>query len=278
MKFQKAVKVRVNQIPNHEYHNLLASSFNQKILSGLGDCAWRIFYYAYSMFRGLRNPQDTNYPAQDEWFKFYGYIEPKSVYGKFGWPESFAGEAEGANVANPFMAWIFGNNSRTTKADGTKDDTKDRIFGYWSEPIRLAGVEMAAPAAMPRDYRGDPWLNSVWCDSQIQRGCAAFQQGFKYLPRGASTPSVKELSLVAIGICAAARRHLKYIMETASMGRYAPSYVPDENMRGGVFRKKNAVRDQIEQAIFCYLNYFRGTEDQRAKHNLTGQDIRRGVG
>lgn len=274
MKFPKALKVKINQVPNHQSHNLLASSFNNKIMSGLGDCAWRIFYYAYSMFRGVRNPQDDNYPAQDEWFKFYGYIEPKSAYGKFGWPESFAGEAAGANVANPFMAWIFGNNSRTRKADGTVDDTKDRIFGYWSEPIRLGGIELAAPAKMPTKTRGSPELNLVWSDSQLQRGCAAFVSNFKYLPRGASAPSIKELSLVSLGICAAARRHLKYVMETASMGRYAPNYVPDESMKGGVFRKKNAVRDQIEQAIFYYLSYFRGTEDKRAKHNLTGKDIR----
>ena len=274
MKFPKAVKVKVNQVPNHEYHNLLASSFNTKILSGLGDCAWRIFYYAYSMFRGVRNPQDNNYPAQDEWFKFYGYLEPKSIYGKFGWPESFAGEAAGANVANPFMAWIFGNNSRTRKADGTVDDTKDRIFGYWSEPIRLGGLELQAPAQMPREIRGSPELNLVWSDSQLQRGCAAFAPNFRYLPRNGSQVSEKELSLVSLGICAAARRHLRYVMETASMGRYAPSYVPDENMRGGVFRKKNAVKDQIEQAIFYYLSYFRGTEDKRAKHNLVGKDVR----
>lgn len=274
MKFPKAAKVKINQAPDHEYHNLLASSFNQKILSGLGDCAWRIFYYAYSMFRGVRNPQDNNYPAQDEWFKFYGYLEPKSIYGKFGWPESFAGEAAGANVANPFMAWIFGNNTRTRKADGTPDDTRDRIFGYWSEPIRLGGLELQAPSKMPRDIRGSPELNLVWSDSQIQRGCAAFEPNFRYLARNSSSTSTKELSLVSLGICAAARRHLRYVMETASMGRYAPSYVPDQNMKGGVFRKKNAVKDQIEQAIFYYLGYFRGTEDKRAKHNLTGKDVR----
>ena len=274
MKFPKALKVKINQVPNHESHNLLASSFNTKIMSGLGDCAWRIFYYAYSMFRGVRNPQDNNYPAQDEWFKFYGYLEPKSIYGKFGWPESFAGEAAGANVANPFMAWIFGNNTRTRKADGTVDDTKDRIFGYWSEPIRLGGLEIQAPGKMPTKISGSPELNLVWSDSQLQRGCAAFVPNFSYLPRNSTQASTKELSLVSLGICAAARRHLKYVMETASMGNYAPSYVPDQNMKGGVFRKKNAVRDQIEQAMFYYLSYFRGNEDKRAKHNLVGKDVR----
>ena len=273
MRFPTAKKVKINEAPNHNQHNALALSFNQKIVSGLGDCSWRIFYYAFSMFRGLRNPQDTNYPAQDEWFKFYAHLEPKMTYGKFGWPEAPAGEAQGPNVANPFMAWIFGNNGKVTKADGTKDDTKDRIHGYWSEPIRLGGLEIYPPKTMPTKTSGDPNLNTVWYDSEIQRGCAAFIPDFKYLQRNALQSSTKELSLVSLGICAAARRHLRYVMETASMGNYAPSYVPDPQKKGGVFRKKNAVKDQNEQAIFYYLSYFRGVEDQRAKHNLTNKNV-----
>jgi len=273
MRFSTAKKVKINESPNHNKHNALAFSFNQKIASGLGDCSWRIFYYAYSMFRGLRNPQDTNYPAQDEWFKFYAHLEPKMSYANFGWPESPAGEAEGANVANPFMAWIFGNNSKITKSDGTKDDSKDRIHGYWSEPIRLGGLSISQPMTMPTKISGDANLNTVWYDSQLQRGCATFIPDFKYLQRGSSETSLKELSLVSLGICSAARRHLRYVIETASMGNYAPSYVPDRNIKGGVFRKKNAVKDQNEQAIFYYLSYFRGTEDQRARHNFTNKNV-----
>ena len=103
--------------------------------------------------------------------------------------------------------------------------------------------------------------------------CAAFIPNFKYLQRNALVPSTKELSLVSLGISAAARRHLRYVMETASMGNYAPSYVPDQQAKGGIFRKKNAVKDQNEQAIFYYLSYFRGVEDQRAKHNLTNKNV-----
>ena len=97
-----AKKVKIGNKTDYEHHNILAEAFNEKILSGLGDCSWRIFYYAFSMFRGLRNPQEMNFPAQDEWFKFYANLEPKMTAGKFGWPEAQAGEAQGANVANPF--------------------------------------------------------------------------------------------------------------------------------------------------------------------------------
>jgi YHS domain-containing protein len=267
-----AKKVKINQQTDYEHHNLLAGAFNEKILSGLGDCSWRIFYYAFSMFRGLRNPQDSNYPAQDEWFKFYANLEPKMTYGKFGWPEAQAGEAQGANVANPFMAWIFGRASRVTQANGTKDDTKDGVHGYWSEPIRLSGLELALPKNMPSKISGDPNLNIVWSDSEIQRGCLAFEPNFKYLNKGGAL-GTKTLELASLGICSAARRHLKYVTEAVSTGRYAPSYVPDQEGKGGVFRKKNASKDQIEQAIFYYLSFFRGTEDQRARHTIKGKNV-----
>jgi hypothetical protein len=49
--------------------------------------------------------------------------------------------------------------------------------------------------------------------------------------------------------------------------------VPDQEGKGGVFRKKNASKDQIEQAIFYYLSFFRGTEDQRARHSIKGKTV-----
>jgi len=275
IRITNAQKVAPKKPTEHSQHNSLAEAFNTRILSGLGDCAWRIFYYAYSTFRGLRNPDGDAYPAQDEWFKFYAHIEPKSMFGKFGWPEAPAGEAQGPNVANPFMAWIFGNNSRTKKANGLTDDTKDRIHGFWSEPIRLGGLEAQMPRQMPKNTSGDPNLNRVWYDSEIQRGCCAFYPDYLYLPTGSVTPYTKpEIQLLSLGISAAARRHLRYVMETVSMGRYASSYVPDTNGQGGIFRKKNAVKDQIEQAMFYYLSFFRGTEDQRAKHDKIKKNVR----
>jgi hypothetical protein len=74
IKISKAFKVAKDDKTIHTQHNALAEAFNTRILSGLGDCAWRIFYYAYSTFRGVRNPDGDAYPAQDEWFKFYGYL------------------------------------------------------------------------------------------------------------------------------------------------------------------------------------------------------------
>lgn len=267
-----AKKVKIGNKTDYEHHNILADAFNEKILSGLGDCSWRIFYYAFSMFRGLRNPEGANFPAQDEWFKFYANLEPKMTAGKFGWPEAQAGEAQGANVANPFMAWIFGRDTRVSQANGLKDNTKDGVHGYFSEPLRLSGLELAVPDNMPRKIRGDPNLNIVWSDSEIQRGCLAFQPDFIYLDRG-GVKRTKTLELASLGICSAARRHLRYVTEAVSTGRYAPSFVPDTKSKGGIFRKKNASRDQIEQAIFYYLSFFRGTEDQRARHTIKGRTV-----
>jgi len=141
------------------------------------------------------------------------------------------------------MAWIFGNAARVTQANGTKDNTRDGVHGYWSEPIRLSGLELALPDKMPKKISGDPNLNIVWSDSEIQRGCLAFEQNYKYLPRNALQPSTKELQLSSLGICSAARRHLRYVTEAISSGRYAPSYVPDQEGKGGIFRKKNASKE-----------------------------------
>ena len=275
MKLVRSVKVKIGVRPGHSEHNSLADAFNNRILSGLGDCAWRIFYYAYSTFRGLRNPNGDQYPAQDEWFKFYANIEPKMSYGKFSWPETPAGYPEGANTANPFMAWIFGNAGRVTALNGEKDATYTRIHGYWSELTRLGGLEIYSPAPMPRDEYGHSNLNIIWHDSELQRGCAAYVKPYNYVfsvPQKQTESGQTELKLLSFGIVAAARKHLRFVMECPSLGRYAPSFVP-YNGKGGVFRKKYAAKDQIGQAMFCYLSYFRGTEDQRAKHNLTGNDV-----
>ncbi len=273
IRFSKAAKATKSTKTDANQHNSLAEAFNSRILSGIGDSAWRIFYYAYSTFRGVRNPSfgGQQWPAQDEWFKFYANMEPKSTYGRFGWPQMPAGWAEGANVANPFMAWMFGNDATVNSLEGEIDETKEGIHGLWSEPIRLNGLTMNFPAVGGDENplttnSGHAKLHRIWYDSQLQRGCCAFKPDFKYVNIDGTT-ATKELQLVSSGISAAARRHLRYVMETVSMGRYAPSYVPDVRGKGGVFRKKNAVKDQIQQAMFHYLSYFRGVEDQRAKHN-----------
>lgn len=275
IRFKKAFKVTANDKTLSKQHNALAEAFNSRILSGIGDCAWRIFYYAYSTFRGLRNPNGNDYPPQDEWFKFYAYMEPKSTYGRFGWPQAPAGEPEGANTSNPFMAWIFGNDSRVRKSNGERDLTEDRIHGFWSEAVRLGGLELDFPTTdgSLTKHSGHPLLARVWFDSQFQRGSCAFISDYKYLD-GFGDTQTKELQLVSQGISGAARRHLRYVMEAVSMGRYAPSYVPNPAGQGGVFRKKNAVKDQVQQAMFHYLSYFRGVEDERAKHNKIHPTVR----
>ena len=268
-------RVAVNSKPNHKEHNSLAKAFNSRILSGLGDCAWRIFYYAFSTLRGIRNPNMGNYPQEDEWFKFYGNIEPKMSNGKFSWPETPAGSPEGINVSNPFAAWVFGNSRRVRKPNGEQDDTFSQNHGYWDELARLRGLDILEPGHMPTKISGDPNLAVVWADSERQRGCAAFLQNQKYatfVPGQASKTELKELQLLSLGVVAAARKHVKFIMESPILGRYAPSYVPDANGKGGIFKKKYAVSDQIQQAMLYYISYFRGTEDERAQHNLNGFD------
>ena len=66
--------------PDNEDHNRLASQANKRLTRSGPDCVWRIFYYADSIFTGMRNtatpsqPLGVN-PAEDEWWKIYMAIE-----------------------------------------------------------------------------------------------------------------------------------------------------------------------------------------------------------
>jgi len=57
--------------------NLLAKAFNARMLSGLGDATWRMWWKAYSLTRDFRQPQGGQFPAKDEWLEFYMHAAPE---------------------------------------------------------------------------------------------------------------------------------------------------------------------------------------------------------
>ena len=129
---EKAEKVKRRKSPKASSHNRLAQRVNGLISSGVGDSAWRIFYYAHSMFRQPRNPVPTwggigMWPSGDEWWTFYAHFELplfKDGVARVGlsWPVVNAGHPEGANVVNPICKFTFGH----------------RIYkGYWWGAIGL---------------------------------------------------------------------------------------------------------------------------------------------
>src|ERR1051326_2834674 len=61
-------------------------------------------------WRDQFNPSDGGFlfPSQAEFFDIYQHLDPE-VDGQATWPETGPGEPEGANLANPMMAFVFGN-------------------------------------------------------------------------------------------------------------------------------------------------------------------------
>ena len=99
----------------------MARQVNLRLRRSGPDCAWRIFYYADSIFLGMRNTATPQVPlgvspAEDEWWKVYMNIEyPTGATGEGNWPMASAGTPQGANVMNPLNAFIFGRRTGENK-------------------------------------------------------------------------------------------------------------------------------------------------------------------
>jgi hypothetical protein len=97
----------------------LADAFNQRLVSGLGDGPWRVYFYWLSMFRQVRNPDETGtaFPPNDEFFQIYQLINPTESE----WPVTGPGDPEGANVASQMNAFVFGAEAANL------DEESDRL-------------------------------------------------------------------------------------------------------------------------------------------------------
>lgn len=108
-------------------YNRLAMAFNDRLKAGVGDPVWRLFWYAHSLFRGIRKPSGTLTPPEDEWWKIYQHITQASG---ITWPTASPGAAAGVNTVNPMGAFVFG---RTGTIDA-EDERLDDIPEYNSAP------------------------------------------------------------------------------------------------------------------------------------------------
>jgi len=107
--FTRAVEVAKDQTITSTQLATLARAFNDRLRSGLADGPWRIFFYWLSVFRQVRNPDETGYafPSQGEFFELYQHISAQDAE----WPLTGPGDPEGANVANQMNAFVFGNSA-----------------------------------------------------------------------------------------------------------------------------------------------------------------------
>ena len=107
--YTRAPTVATGEVIDSADWNKLADAFNDRLTQGVGDPTFRLWYYAHSLMRGIRNPDASRFlwPAEDEWWKFYAHIDP-DLNPTTHWPDSDAGEPEGINVSNPMGAFVFG--------------------------------------------------------------------------------------------------------------------------------------------------------------------------
>lgn len=139
--FTRAPRVAADDLPNSAAYRGLARAFNDR-LRLVGDLAWRISWYWFTLWRQVRNSDSSGFafPPQGEWFDIYAHIDPD--YASIEWPPAGPGTPEGANLANPAMQAVYG-------VEGGPDDEPTRSQLPMAKPTTLAGYW-----ALGKDQRG----------------------------------------------------------------------------------------------------------------------------
>ena len=272
--------VKAGICPNHKSHNILANECNKRLAQAGPDTAWRIFYYADSIFLGMRNtatpqqPLGIN-PPEDEWWKIYMCIEhPTASTGRGNWPLSAAGTPQGANVMNPLNAYIFGRVTSENKKlymEGTG-------LGPWAEGnIFDGGVVQPSRVLSNRDYFESSFMqrgaivNNSNTDYSKSKQTKRDKADHKYMPLK------YDPTFTSNGLFNAGRQGDRYWNEYASNTvymRYAPAVYSGAYRRNpgdswdysarGVLKRKNAAKDVLNWGLWAYIFYFRGSEAQRS--------------
>lgn len=141
LQFTKAQEVKSGQRITSTQFRALAAAFNDRLRgsgsAAPGDCAWRLAYYWFNLWRQVRNPDDSGFvfPSQGEAFDIYHAIEPEFSQDTT-WPVAGPGEPEGANLANPMMQFVFGNPVLDSE-DIRLNNTIDLWPTFSSPPVTL---------------------------------------------------------------------------------------------------------------------------------------------
>lgn len=141
--FTRAVSVAEGDPITATEYAKLAAAINDRLVSGLGDGTWRIFFYFFSLFRQVRNSSADGmaFPSMGEFFEYYQHIDPT----EYEFPLAGPGDAEGANLASVMNAFVFGAEA----------------FGLDDEATRLA--------EFPWDV-SEPSVSDAWELAKAQRG------------------------------------------------------------------------------------------------------------
>lgn len=133
--FTRAATVAVGDAVTSRQIISLARAWNDRILSGVGDCLWRLAYWHANLWRQIRNPSSNGnvFPPQLEFFDIYQHIDPEHAVG-VTWPIAGPGEPEGCNLANVMAQFVFGSPWEYSEPDRLADFPVS-VLGY--DPTKL---------------------------------------------------------------------------------------------------------------------------------------------
>lgn len=119
--FQIAPTITSGSVPLASHMAGLANAINSRIASGLGDGCKRIHQYTGNLTRQIRNRADAlTFPSLMEFPAYYQQLDFDRTPAT--WPEAEAGEPEGANVASPAAAFVFGIGDERGGTPGEGDN------------------------------------------------------------------------------------------------------------------------------------------------------------
>ena len=134
LSFTRALEAQSGQPITSDQACSFARAWNDRLLSGVGDVAWRTVVWWLNLFRLMRNPDASFnlWPALHEFFNIYQHLDSEHDEGS-EWPTLPPGEAEGANLANPMNQFVFGNEVTDSEHDRLSDFTEGptTLEGHW---------------------------------------------------------------------------------------------------------------------------------------------------
>jgi hypothetical protein len=135
IRYKRAPVVEPGQPITSRDYNDLARAINDRLEHGVADPSWRLFWYAHSVFRTIRQGDGRKYPADDEWWSHWSHITPER--GK-DWPEigMDPGLVGGVHPLNPFGSFVFGSENLNIYQES------DRI-NY--DPQEKTGIDLIIP-------------------------------------------------------------------------------------------------------------------------------------
>ena len=129
----------------------LSHAINDRLVSGWGDGGYRLRFWLYSLFRGLRNPDGDLTPSELEFFTFYQNVRA----GDARYPETGPGEPAGTNVDSPLGMFVFGNEG--AGMPGESDRVTDMASG--GMPLRFGLTPPSTPGEI---WELGKWQRGAW--------------------------------------------------------------------------------------------------------------------